>query len=102
VGVSCDADSFGLGTGAGLVHGTVRWRAYDARSLHGLGIWHSFFAVSHSSIPLILWRYSCKYNKPPYLCTIKSHTTKGGTDGGAPVMRIFSKELKKMKFITKY
>lgn len=57
VGVPCDADSFGAGTGTGLVHGAVRGRAYDARSLHCLGIGHSLFAVSHSSIPLILWRF---------------------------------------------
>lgn len=57
VGVSCNPDSFGAGTGAGTVHGAVRGRAYDVRSLHGLGIGHSFFAVPHSSIPLILWRF---------------------------------------------
>lgn len=57
VGVSCNADSFWAGTGAGLVHGAVRRRAYDAGSLHRLGIGHSLFAVSHSGIPLILWHF---------------------------------------------
>ena len=64
VGVSCDADPFGLGTGAGLVHGAVRWRAYDARSFHGLGIGHSLFAVSHSGVPLILWHFCTVHTCP--------------------------------------